>query len=349
MKKIQKFKKFLFENPSLIYKLACEGMANFMLFCLPHLFKYQFGIFQLCMIHDTESKERHIVCPTFPDSYAEEIFMYSYVLWSILGVNKFTNCVIVCGTREKAKEVYEKFKNEFLQNRELRKFNHKVTDASCDGWNIFVPGFNARISILSFPILPSRIRHKRRSPDIVICCDLEDSLAGTSVITAWMENQLYDNRHFYQKTVVFGTVKGKDNIFESIRLQGVADKKKRFDVLLTPCPLFGDEKECFWEKRYSKKEIRKMLENWDDKSWQQKYLLHTYEVFKVPKKYFHKDGSCKIQEYKESLKSQKDFSLDLIFHKVAEMRQAENYSILGGRFSYYGTGVVIKYEADEKD
>jgi hypothetical protein len=340
----QKFKQFLIANPSLIHQLTVEGMGNFMLFYLSHLFRYQFGIFQLFMLIDLESKVKNLVYPTFPDSYAEEIFMYSYVLWSVLGINKFTNCVIVCGTREKAKEVYTRFKNEFLYNDQLKKFNHKVSEASCDGWNIFVPGFNARISILAYPIFPSRIRHKRRSPDVVICCDLDESLADVGSITSWMGDQLYDERHFYHKTIVFGTVRKQSNIFEEIRMRGVQDKRKKFNVLIVPCPLFGEEKDCLWDKRYSKKEINEMLANWNNEEWQRQYLLHTYDTHKVPRKYFDADGVCRIDDYLKDIEKNDDFFIERIFIKVDRERHAETYSILGGNYEYYGTGKVVKYE-----
>ena len=347
MKNHQKFKQFILKNPSLIHKLTIEGIGHFMLFCMSHLFKYQFGIFQIYMMFDTENEIKHLACPTFPDSYAEEILMYSYVIWGILGIKKFTNCVIVCGTREKAKEVYTKFENEFLNNSELKKFNHKVTKTSCDGWNIFVPGFNARISVLSYPMFPSRIRHKRRSPDIVICCDLEDSFTDNRSITSWMSDQLYDSRHFYQKTITFGTINKKDNIFEDIRTRGTLfdDRRKKLNVTIAPCPLFGEEKECFWKKRYSEKEIQEMLKNWDNKEWQQKYLLHTYQIFKVPRKYFNDDGTCNVDEYKKYLKDNPDSFFDNIFHGVAEMQQADPCSMLKERYKFYGTGIIIKYEA----
>ncbi|MEI8174924.1 MAG: hypothetical protein WCG28_03170, partial [bacterium] len=348
----QKIKQLLLKNPSLICKLAYDDIGYFMFFCLSHLFEYPFGIFQISMMWDTVNNIKNIVCPTFPDSYTEEIFMYSYVLWSILGKNKYTNCVIVCGTREKAKEVYLKFENEFLNNPELRKFNHKVTKECCDGWNIFIPGFNARISILSFPMFPSRIRHKRRSPDIVICCDLEDSFADEKDISYWMEEQLYDSIYFYQKTIVFGTMNKSDNLFEDIRLRGDTfnDRRKKFNVTFTPYPLFGDNKECFWEEKYSPKEIKEMLKNWNDKKWQVKHLLHTYKTFKVPKEYFNTDGTCKVEEYrkyleKEKYKNKDDASLwNLVNQEVAEMRKAEEYSMFHGAIKYFGIGVVVTYK-----
>jgi hypothetical protein len=340
----QQFKQFLIANPALIHQLTFEGMGNFMLFYLSHLFRYQFGIFQLFMLIDLENKTKNLVYPTFPDSYAEEIFMYSYVLWSILGINKFTNCVIVCGTREKAKEVYTKFKNEFLYNEQLKKFNHKVTEMTCDGWNIFVPGFNARISILAYPIFPSRIRHKRRSPDIVICCDLDDSFADPEKITYWMEDQLYDERHFYHKTIVFGTVQKHGSLFKAIQIPDPHGRRKKFDILLVPCPLFDDDKSCLWEKRYSKNEIKEMLENWDNKDWQEQYLLHTYEVFKVPKKYFNPDGSCRIDEYLKEIKKDQSMFFERICIEVNQKQQAETHYALGGHYEYRGLGVVIKYE-----
>jgi hypothetical protein len=346
MKKMnhQKFKQFLLQNPALIHKLSFEGMSNFMLFYLSHLFRYQFGIFQLFMLFDLEGMEKNLVYPTFPDSYAEEIFMYSYVLWSVLGINKFTNCVIVCGTREKAKEVYIKFKNEFLYNDQLKKFNHKVTEESCDGWNIFVPGFNARISILAYPIFPSRIRHKRRSPDVVICCDLDTSTADPKSITAWMEDQLYDDRHFYHKTVVFGTLLKRGSLFRDLQMRGIDDRRKRFNTLMVPCPLFDDEKSCLWDKRYSKKEIKEMIENWDNKEWQEQYLLHTYETFKVPKKYFNPDGSCRIDDYLKELEKDQSALFERVMIEVAQKRQAETHYALGGHYEYRGLGVVVKYE-----
>lgn len=339
----QQFKQFLLANPALIHQLSFEGMGNFMLFYLSHFFRYQFGLFQLFMLIDLEGKSQNLVYPTFPDSYAEEIFMYSYVLWSVLGVNKFTNCVVVCGTREKAKEVYTKFKNEFLYNEQLKKFNHKVTEMTCDGWNIFVPGFNARISILAYPIFPSRIRHKRRSPDIVICCDLDDSYGNPEDIAWWMQDQLYDDRHFYHKTIVFGTIQKHGSLFKELLRENVRGWKKP-NILLVPCPLFDDEKSCLWDKRYSKKEIKEMLENWDNKDWQKQYLLHTYDTFKVPKKYFNPDGSCRIDEYLKETKNDQSMFVERILIEVAQKQQAETHYALGGHYEYKGLGVVVKYE-----
>lgn len=351
-KKNKKIKQMLLQNPKLIHQLSYEGFSNFMLFYMSHLFTYKLGIFQLYMMRDVLSDIKDIVCPTFPDSYSEEIFMYSYVLWSILGVNKFTNCVIVCGTREKAKEVYLKFKNELLNNPELKKFNHKVTETSCDGWNIYVEGFNARISILSYPIPPSRIRHKRRSPDVVICCDLDDSFDDPRTIVSWMRNELYDKKHFYQKTIVFGNMNRENNLFDEIVMIGTneRDRRENLKVTITPCPLFGENKECFWNERYSKKDIEEMLKNWNDEKWQRKYLLHTYQTFKVPKEYFNEDGVCDVEGYKKYLdihKDDRELFFDGVMHEVSTMREADYYELLQKAIKYRGLGVVIKYEPQQ--
>ena len=88
-----------------------------------------------------------------------------------------------------------------------------------------------------------------------------------------------------------------------------------------------------------------MLKNWDNKEWQQKYLLHTYQIFKVPRKYFNDDGTCNVDEYKKYLKDNPDSFFDNIFHGVAEMQQADPCSMLKERYKFYGTGIIIKYEA----
>ncbi len=354
-------KKFMLKHPEVMHKLANEGLGHFMLFCLSHLFKYPFGIFQMIMMVKAENDDRNIVCPTYPDSYAEEIFMYSYVLWSVLGIKKFTNCVIVCGTREKAKEVYLKMKDEFLNNTELRKFDHKVTKFTCDGWNIFVPGYNARISIATYPMCPSRFRHKRRSPDIVIGCDLECLYSDTRAITRWMETELYDDMLFYEKTIVFGTVKKNSDvdIFEDIRKRGTDnDRRKPFNVVTVPCPLFDDDQDCLWRRRYTELEVQEMLKNWDDEAWRLKYLLHTIETFKVPKRFLGEDGTCDVAEYKKYLHEKYREELKAtpptghwlfqeISVEVAEQRKADEYRILDGHYGYYGTGVVVKYEPED--
>lgn len=345
-KEHQKLRQLLIENPALIHKVASEDLGHFMLLYMQSLFKYKLGIFQLLMAHDiARDSVRDIVYPTFPDSYAEEILMYSYLLWGILGVNKFTNCVVVCGTREKAKEVYMKFKDELLNNKELKRFKHRVTEQTCDGWNIFVPSFNARISITTFPMIPSRMRHKRRSPDAVICCDLDDSGASAGTITRWMEQELYDKIHFYQKTAVFGSVLRKDNLFEDMRMRGDGenDRRKKFNVLVNPCPLFDENKECFWEERYSQKEIKEMMKNWNDESWQCRYLLHSYRTFRVPKDCLNADGTCDVESYKKYLKSDEKLFFLEIMHEVSLKREAERYSIFNGTIEYRGTGEVVLY------
>ncbi len=359
---LQQIKKLLLENPELVHHLSKESLSHFMFFCLPHLFKYRLGIFHMYMMLDVGLGKRNILCPTHPDSYAEQIFMYSYILWSILGINKFTNCVVVCGTREKAKEVYLKFKNEFLNNEELKKFDHKVTEFTCDGWNIFLPGYNARISIATFPMLPSRFRHKRRRPDVVICNELEDSWAGSQAITRWMATELYGEDCFYEKTVVFGTVKvdGSRDLFDTIRLRGVDHvREKPFNVDITPCPLFDDDGGCMWDKRYSEKEIREMLKNWDDPKWQKQNLLHKIEVIKMPKRCINDDGTCNTEEYRKHLqeKIQKELQnpkpngraiFERVVFNVSQKRKAEECSILGGGYKFYGTGVVLKFEPEDE-
>jgi hypothetical protein len=87
-----------------------------------------------------------------------------------------------------------------------------------------------------------------------------------------------------------------------------------------------------------------MLKNWDTKDWQHKYLLYTFETFKVPKDCLNLDGTCNVEEYKKYLKSDKELFFDSIFYGVALSREAEPYSMMEGYYMYHGTGVVIKYE-----
>lgn len=361
-KNLQQIKKLLLDNPELVHHLSKESLSHFMLFCLSDMFKYRLGIFHMHMMLDAGMGSKNIVCPIHPDSYADQIFMYSYILWSIFGVNKYSNCVIVCGTRDKGREVYTKFKDELINNVELKKFDHKVTEECCDGWNIFIPGYNARISITTFPMRPSRFRHKRRRPDVVICNELEDSRAGSQTITQWMETELYGEDCFYDKTIVFGTVRESRNdcLFDAIRLRGVEHTwQQPFDVSITPCPLFNDEKECLWDQRYSEKEIKNMLKNWNDEKWQRKNLLHTIEVIKMPKRCINEDGTCNAEEYLKHLqeKGRKELESDSpyahalferVHFEVALDRQAYEYSILGGYYKYYGTGVVLKFEPEDE-
>ena len=342
-----KFKVFLRTHPEVAHDLATSNLAVFMAFYLSHLFQHRPGIMQLFMMRDTEELEpRHLLAPTYPESYGEEIFLYANVLWSVLGRRKFTNCTIVCGTREKAREVYEKLLKELLENKEIAKFNHGVTKATCDGWNIYLPGRNARISVLSFPIIPYRIRHRRRSPELLICTGFENIPADTREIIKWLEKNVYSKDVYYEKTILYG---GAYDLFEKIKDDLHSKWWKGHRPSLEAYPLFSEDGSCFWDTRFSEEEIEKLWEGFDDPKWQKKYLLHTIHRHKVPKKYFAEDGTCDAKAYLNDLTQEKDHEnfFERILLEVDLEHPADTITILAGHYTYYGIGRVAVFEPIE--
>jgi len=296
------------------------------------------------MINDAESDIKHLVYPTFPDSYVKEILTISHVLWRVLGKSQYTNCVIVCGSRTQAKELYEQLKSEFLENKDLHIFDHGVTDADCDGWNIFVKNRGARISFTSYPMEPRRIRHKRRSPDLVVCYDLEESHDGN--IHKWLGQNIYNSNHFYQKTILTGEINSSGNIFEQLRTEKFYGRVKVLDpISIIPCPLFDMNNKCLWEERYSEKEQKKLLKEMKDpkKEKEVQYRLNTSQVFYIPKRFVTSDG-YDIEGYAKYLESRKkEDIMAFVMHEVSLKNHAEEYSLCGGEYVYYGTGKVAVY------
>lgn len=244
----------------------------------------------MMMFQAQEIRVKHLMHPIFPDSYANDILLFTYVLWRIMGISGYTHCAVVCGNREMGQWVYKKFVKELLENKYLKAFDHGFTKAHGDGWNITIPKYHARISILVYPTQPSKVKFNRRQPDLVIGVSLEE-YAGveTKKMVNWLAKEFYSAEHLYESTIVFGTIYRKENIFNSIRKHVI--NREVNTVIVIPLPLFDENKNCFWEDRYIPEEIQEMLKDYDDKQWQLKYLCHTRSRHEIPANYFLPDGT----------------------------------------------------------
>ena len=344
--KSQTFSKYLNKNQLLAHHLGRETLTGFMFFYMSDYFEYCLGIPHLTMIRYAQDPVRHTLFTTFPDSNAEQILVYSNALWSILGNNRRTHVAIVCGTREKAREVYDELKYQLLHNSNLRHFNHGVTEQSCDGWNIKIPKFYARISVIAYPMSPSKVRYRGRSPDMVICCGLEHVKSKNSDVKDWMKDELYHKRHFYEKTIVVGEAIRNSDPIESLRSDVLA-KRYPFIMTFVPCPLFSDSGECMWEEKYPDEDARELFQKCEsDPLVRQQYMFNDKTVVRVPRKFFDADGRCRVDEYEKSIEHEHDLDSNRLHIIMARMTNAWEYLVFG-KYHIHGTGTAYFFEPDD--
>ncbi len=328
-------------NYSFIVQLAKEHHMFFAFCYFSHMFPLYLGKLQMDLFQEESTlPPRHMMYPSFPDSYCEMILMYTNILWRIFGVSQYTNCVIVCGTREKAKDVFNVFKNELLNNKSLQDFKHGVTKNSISGWSIIIPNYTARITITIYPTDPNRIKHKQRLPDMIIGVDLDSRYIPEGVLATWMKQVFYDPDRMYEQTIVLGTITKKENIFESVRQMPIES------LFILPLPLFDNNKECFWKEKYSNEEITELLKDYDNPAWQLKYLCHTKKTIAIWQKWLNEDGSFDFEGYWKTDPKNGDgdnnFLSEMILYKNTRHHGAWLYRHIPNR-DYYGIGEAFTF------
>ncbi len=237
--------------------------------------KFQREIFEL-----TEDQSiKTLVMEAFRGSGKTTIISTSYVIWSILGVQRKKFPIIFARTEAQARTILSAIKKE-LEENELLKADMGPFEEPDDEWramSIVLPQYNARITVASIEKSVRGIKHNQHRPDLIICDDLEDlnsvkTQESRDKLYQWLVGDIIPLGSDEKRLIIIGTRLHDDSLIMRIRREIIEDRR---DGVAKAYPFFDEKGKVIWsEKYFSKEKINeKRREYPDSRVWEREFML----------------------------------------------------------------------------
>jgi hypothetical protein len=258
------------------------------------------ALFQQEMFDLTEDAHRLVAVMAFRGSGKSTIMNLSYALWAVLGIQRKKFVLIVSRTQGQSKFHFQNIKRELEDNEYLKKDMgpFKAKEYKFGMSSLTIPYLNARIVAVCREQSIRGIRHGARRPDLIICDDIEDSVAaateeGRRATYRWLIDEVFLAGDEHTKMIILGNLLNKESLMMKLREEIRAKKLKG---IFRAYPFADDEYRVLWPERFSNQEKIAELRNMTDtEGWQKEYLLRingedgcTFEMYdagKAPKEY----------------------------------------------------------------
>lgn len=257
-----------------------ESHIMFFNFYFPHYVKYETAYFQEEMFNLTEDKKvKNLYIVAFRGSGKSTIITTSYPIWAILGKQQKKFVLILCQTRNQAKQHMINLKRE-LESNQLLKNDLGPFQEESDEWgssSLVFSNMNARISVASTEQSIRGLRHGAHRPDLIIGDDVEDMASaktkeGRQKTYDWLKGEVIPTGDRNTKLVIVGNLLHEDSLL--MHLKRDIEEGSSTGVFKS-YPLVDDKGEILWSGKYpTLKDIEIEHKNIGNEiAWKREYLL----------------------------------------------------------------------------
>lgn len=251
-------------------------------FYFPHYIKYPTAPFQREFFSLTERDElRKIFIVAFRGSSKSSIFTMSYSVWAILGRQEKKFVLILCQTRQQAKQhmmnLRREIESDSLLKNDLGPFKEEG-DGEWSSVSLVFPRFNARITAASSEQSIRGLRHNQYRPDLIIADDLEDMASvktreGRQKTYEWFTGEVIPAGDKDTRIIAVGNLLHEDSLLMRLKQDIV---EKRIDGIFKSYPLVNDKNEVLWPGKYPTPEaiVEEQRKIGNNVAYEREYLLH---------------------------------------------------------------------------
>lgn len=259
--------------------LANKSHYWFFSLYLGHYMTCEFAPFHYDIFKLTEEDISFAVLVAFRGSAKSTLVTLSYVIWSIIGIQKKKFVLIVSQTQNQARLHLENIKRE-LEGNDLLKADIGPFESPEDEWgsnSIVIPKFGARIAAVSTEQSIRGVRHGQYRPDLIICDDIEDinsvkTKEGRNRTNIWFNAEVVPVGDTNTKTLVIGNLLHEDSLI--MRFKRLICENKLTGKFLE-YPLLDESNNIAWQAKYKTMEdIENLKKNFSQESaFYREYLL----------------------------------------------------------------------------
>lgn len=156
---------------------TCRDLSLFFSFYFTKYIQYEVAPFQKEIIRLLQDeRNKRIVITAFRNSAKSTLCSLVLPIWSIVGLLKNKNILIVSQTDQKAEQLLIDIRRMLVSQRLLLD-DHGTFYSSNDEWNkrtLVIPKYGARITAVSIGESIRGMRHEETRPDLIIYDDIED-------------------------------------------------------------------------------------------------------------------------------------------------------------------------------
>lgn len=270
----------MISNRKIRTEITRRSHFMFFHFYFAHYVKYATAKFQEEIFNLTEDEKiKNLFIVAFRGSGKSTIITTSYPIWAILGKQQKKFVLILCQTRNQAKQHMINLKHE-LENNQLLISDLGPFQEESDEWglsSLVFSNMNARITVASTEQSIRGLRHGQHRPDLIIGDDVEDMASaktkeGRQKTYDWIKGEVIPTGDRNTKMVIVGNLLHEDSLL--MHLKSDIDEGGS-DGIFRSYPLINEIGEIIWEGKYSNlKEIeieRKKLGS--EIAWRREYLL----------------------------------------------------------------------------
>lgn len=249
-------------------------------FYFAHYVKYETAPFQKEIFHITEREDiKNFFCCAFRGSGKSTIITMSYPIWAILGEQQKKFVLILCQTRNQAKQHMINLKME-LESNQLLKNDLGPFQEEHDEWgtsSLVFSNMNARVTAASTEQSIRGLRHNQYRPDLIICDDVEDIAStktreGRNKTYQWLTAEVIPAGDRNTRLVIVGNLLHEDSLLMRIK-EDVT--KERIDGVFKEFPVVKG-REILWPGKYlSMEDIEsEKRKAGNEFAWEREYMLH---------------------------------------------------------------------------
>ncbi len=232
-----------------------KSMYLFFHFYFPHYITYPTAGFQKQIFHSIEKSETEdLFIIAFRGSGKSTIVTTAYPIWAILGRQQKKFVVLICQTRNQARQQLGNIKSE-LETNELLKNDLGPFSEDADEWGIWSLVFKksgARIIAASTEQSIRGIRHRQWRPDLIILDDVQDvnsvkTLESRQNLSQWFHQDVIPlGEPGKTRIVAVGNLLHQDSLMMRIKQEIEKGRSGVFKII----PLLDNKDRIAWLGKY---------------------------------------------------------------------------------------------------
>jgi len=230
-----------------------------------------------------DEKIKLAVIVAFRGSAKSTIITTAYVLWSILGVQKY-KLIIICGqTEQKARQHLQSIKNELLENKLLKKdlgpFEEEKNSLG-NATALIIKRLNVKIMICSTGQSIRGMRHNEYRPNLIIFDDIEDTDSvrtkeGRDKTFNWLTSEIIPSGNENTRLIFVGNLLHEDSVLKRLQKRIKDGEMDSLNAVFRQYPIFDDDGKPTWPGRFPTTESVEIERQkiMDEVVWSREFLL----------------------------------------------------------------------------
>lgn len=335
-------------DPKLRRAISRKNLYWFYRLYFPHYVTYKIADFQKEMIYLLQDEKiRQLVITAFRGSAKSTICSLIYPLWCVVGERQKKYVLLVCQTQQLASQMLANIKAEIdcpcLMTKDF-DFGFEQIKSEWNADTIVLPGYDARISVISIGESIRGLRHKQYRPDLIILDDVEDvssakTKEGRDKLWQFVSSELIPTGDSQTQIVCVGNLVHLDSMM--MRLKQIIDDAKSDLYVYREYPLVKD---CLilWPDKYptlkSIEELRASVPSHND--YEREYML------KISPEESRIINFEDLHFYDEVGMNDKDprFIIISVDTAISEATGSDKTAILAAKVFGYGAGMKVCIE-----